>query len=181
MTLYEKYYAMNAALNVALIAQNIKCPVFKYGVVAPVAPMAGSGSEPSGGSIKYPYIQTTYRTIKRQPYGSDLSGTLTDFEYILNFFTAAGHERQNDSALFIPYETARELITNPALMIFSGIASVLEHDETPEFNFKGGLEIIQKGLVFKCQTVVTHVIEDTTTITTTDQILEVVESAMNFE
>ena len=56
MTIYEKYYAMNKALNEFLIGNGYPCPVYKYGTV------------PEG--ITYPYIQTTYRITKRQAYGS---------------------------------------------------------------------------------------------------------------
>ena len=167
MTIIEKYYAMNSALNVAMKERGIKCPAYKYGTVA----------EP----VSYPYMQTTYRVRKRQPNGSAESGTLTDFDYILNFFTAAGNERLNDSDLFIPYESARELIINPLFLIFSGIANVLNHEETPEFNYKAGLEVLQRGLVFICQTVVTHVITDKTKDTTIDNDMEVIENAINFE
>jgi hypothetical protein len=168
MTLNEKYYAMNKALNTALIAQTIICPVYKYGTVA----------QP----VTYPYIQTFYRVTKRQPNGSVRSGTLIDFEYYMNFFTAAKHERSNDASLFIPYETARELIVSPDYLIWSRIANVLNHDETPEFNFKGGLEILMKGLIFKCQSVVSHVITDTGEyVWPIDSALEVVEGSINFE
>lgn len=178
MTLYEKYYAMNAALNAALIAQNITCPIFKYGTVV----KKGSGyPEVDGQPVKYPYIQTTYRVTKRQPNGSNASGTLTDFEYTLNFFTTAANERTNDAALFIPYETARELIVSPDFLIWRGIANVLNHDETPEFNFHGGLEVLQKGLIFKCQSVVSHVIDFTGEIVPVEEAMEVVEDAINFE
>jgi hypothetical protein len=166
MTLNEKYYAMNSALNTALVAHSIVCPVYKYGTV----------SQPD----KYPYIQTTYRVTKRQPNGSVKSGTLIDFEYYLNFFTAASHERQNDAALFVPYESARELVVSPDLMIWSGITNVLNHDETPEFNFKGGLEILMKGLVFKCQSVVSPVIADTGTTVPIDEAMQVIEGSINF-
>jgi hypothetical protein len=168
MTLYEKYYAMNAALNAELKLQNIICPVYKYGTVA----------QP----VKYPYIQTTYRVTKRQPDGSVESGTLIDFEFILNFFTAANNERENDAALFVPYEAARELIVSPDYLIWSGIANVLNHDETPDFNFKGGLEVLQKGLIFRCQSVVSHVIipEYIETVPV-DEAMEVVEDSINFE
>jgi hypothetical protein len=166
MTLYQKYYAMNAALNTALTDHGIVCPVYKYGTVA----------QP----VKYPYIQTTYRVTKRQPDGSVRSGTLVDFEYSLNFFTAAGHERSNDAALFIPYETARELIVSPDTLIWSGIANVLNHDETPEFNFNGGLEVLQKGLIFTCQTVVSHVLADTGTYVPINEAMEVVDGSINF-
>lgn len=167
MTLYQKYYAMNTALNTALEGQSVVCPVYKYGRVV---------KEQS-----YPYIQTTHRVISRQSNGSAISGTLTDFEYILNFFTAAEHEDLNDAALFVPYETARELIVSPEHLIWRNIANVLNHDETPEFNFKGGLEVIQRGLVFKCQTVVSHVITDGTEYVSEDDAMEVVEDSINFE
>ena len=143
MTIIEKYYAMNTALNKALAAQSVAARVYKYGTV------------PKGAS--YPYFQSAYRVTYRQPFASSISGVLTDFEYILNFFTAAASDELNDAKLFEPYEIARELITSPESFIWNGIATILSHDETPEFNFKGGLEVLQRGLVFACQTVTTFV------------------------
>lgn len=178
MTIYEKYYAMNSALNTALIAQGVICPIFKYGTVV----KKGTGyPEVDGQPISYPYIQTTFRVTKRQPNGSNASGTLINFEYILNFFTAAIHERMNDASLFVAYETARELIVSPDFLIWAGIANVLNHDETPEFNFHGGSEVLQKGLIFICQSVVSHVIDFTGKIVPVDEAMEVVEDSINFE
>lgn len=139
MTIIEKYYAMNTALNQALASRGIMARVYKYGTV------------PKGAA--YPYFQSTYRVTYRQPYASSVSGVLTDFEYMLNFFTAAPNDEANDAALFESYEIARELITSPESAIWNSIATVLSHDETPEFNYKGGLEVLQRGLVFACQTV----------------------------
>lgn len=141
MTIAEKYYAMNAALNAGLKALGVVCPVYKYGSVPE--------------TVKYPYIQTLYRVTKRQPFGSSVSGVIVDFEYSLNFFTAAANERTNDAALFNPYEMARELITSPESFIWKSIANIISHSETPEFNFRGGVEVLQRGLVFDCQTVTT--------------------------
>ena len=178
MTIYEKYYAMNAALNTALIAQGVTCPVFKYGSVV----KKGNGyPDVDGQPVSYPYIQTTFRVTKRQPNGSSTSGTLIDFEYTLNFFTAAAHERMNDATLFEPYEMARELIVNPDFLIWRGIANVLNHDETPEFNFRGGLEVLQKGLIFKCQCVVSHVIDYIPEEVDIDDAMEVIKDSINFE
>ena len=143
MTIIEKYYAMNKALNVALKAKEIVAPVYKYGTV------------PEGQS--YPYFQSSYRVQRRQPFGKLSTGVLTDFEYILNFFTASVNDETNDEELFTPYETARELITSPDSFIWYGIANILSHNETPNFNFKGGLEVLQRGLVFDCQTVTSFV------------------------
>lgn len=145
MTIVEKYYAMNKALNQALAAggSGPSARVYKYGTV------------PKGAT--YPYFQSAYRVTYRQPFASSVSGVLTDFEYTLNFFTAAPNDEANDAALFEVYEMARELITSPESFIWSGIATVLSHDETPEFKFHGGLEVLQRGLVFNCQTVTTFV------------------------
>lgn len=143
MTINEKYYAMNAALNVALKARDVNARVYKYGIV------------PKG--TAYPYFQSIYRVTYRQPFASKSSGVLTDFEYTLNFFTAAASDEANDAKLLEPYEIARELITSPDSFIWKGIANILSHDETPEFKTHGGLEVLQRGLVFACQTVTTFV------------------------
>ena len=167
MTIYEKYYAMNAAINLFLINRGYTAKAYKYGTV------------PEG--THYPYFQTTTRIMNRQPHGSSDSGTITDFEYSMNYFTAAKNERENDAALFIPYEAVREAIVSPKMPLFDGICSVYKHDETPEFSFKGGLEVIQKGLVFTCQTVVTHIVVDEYTETTLDNAVAAASGDLNFE
>jgi hypothetical protein len=111
-----------------------------------------------------------------------VSGVLTDFEYILNFFTAKSSDEANDAKLFEPYEIARELITSPESFIWKDIANVLSHDETPEFNFKGGLEVLQRGLVFSCQTVTTFV----STIhggeeITVDEVVDTIKNSLDYE
>lgn len=170
MTIIEKYYAMNKALNKALAAggSGPAVRVYKYGTV------------PKGAT--YPYFQSTYRVTYRQPYASSVSGVLTDFEYILNFFTAAPNDEANDAALFEPYEIARELITSPESFIWTGIATVLSHDETPEFNFKGGLEVLMRGLVFTCQTVTTFVssLHGGEEITV-DEVVDTIEKSLEYE
>jgi len=143
MTIIEKYYAMNAALNAALYANSVHARVYKYGTV------------PTG--TAYPYFQSSYRVKRRQPWGKKSTGVLLDFEYTLNFFTAAETDEANDAVLFEPYEIARELITSPDSFIWKGLVSLFSHEETPKFDFKGGLEVLQRGLIFDCQTVVTFV------------------------
>lgn len=166
MTIIEKYYAMNAALNAALRQLSVVAPVYKYGTV------------PDGTS--YPYFQSSYRVQSRQPFASKTSGVLTDFEYTLNFFTAAGSDEENDAELFEPYEIARELITSPDSFIWNGIANILSHNETPQFKFKGGLEVLQRGLVFDCQAVTSFVssIHGGETVTV-DNVTETIKSSLN--
>ena len=170
MTIIEKYYAMNKALNRALAATGSgpAVRVYKYGAVPKNA--------------TYPYFQSAYRVTRRQPFASSVSGVLTDFEYILNFFTAAPNDEANDAKLFEPYEIARELITSPESFIWDGIATILSHDETPEFNFKGGLEVLMRGLVFACQAVTTFVSslhggEEVTV----DNVVDTIEHSLNYE
>ncbi|MDD5363614.1 MAG: hypothetical protein PHN88_15940 [Ignavibacteria bacterium] len=165
MTIIEKYYAMNTALNLALKAQSQVAQVYKYGTVPE--------------HKKYPYFQSVYRIQRRQPYASSVSGVLTDFEYTLNFYTAAISDEKNDVALFTPYEIARELITSPESMIWRNIAVILNHDETPGFKVKGGLEVLQRGLIFNCQTVTSFVstIHGGTEIPT-DDIIETIQDAL---
>jgi len=167
MTIYEKYYAMNAAINTYMKGKGISSPVYKYGIVPKNQP--------------YPYFQTTIRVTYRQPHGTSQSGTLTNFEYTLNYFTAAKNENENDAALFIPYEVVREAIVSPNAPIWEGIANVYEHSETPEFSFKGGLEVLQKGLLFSCQAVVTHITEDEYTMTDVDEAVAAATEDLSFE
>lgn len=168
MTINEKYYAMNTELNKALAAQSVSARVYKYGAVPKNA--------------AYPYFQSTYRVTYRQPFASSVTGVLTDFEYILNFFTAKPSDEANDAALFEPYEIARELITSPESFIWKDVANVLSHDETPEFQFKGGLEVLQRGLVFACQTVTTFVstIHGGEEVLTAD-VVETIEKSLHYE
>ena len=166
MTIIEVYYAMNSAINVALKQLNVVAPVYKYGTV------------PNGTS--YPYFQSSYRVQNRQPYASKTSGVLVDFEYVLNFFTAAGSDEENDAVLFEPYEIARELITSPDSFIWDGIANILDHNETPQFNFKGGLEVLQRGLIFDCQTVTSFVSSiHGGEVVTVDHVTETIKSSLN--
>jgi hypothetical protein len=167
MTIYEKYYAMNKAINTFLVAKGYSCRVFKYGT----AP----------GDGVYPYIQTTYRVTQRQPHGTSQSGTLTNFEYSLNFFTAPKSDRENDAVLFVPFEAVREAVISPREPLWAGIANVYDQKETPEFTFKGGLEVLQKGLIFACQTVVSHIVVDEYTTAPIEDVVDVAKGSLNYE
>lgn len=167
MTIYEKYYAMNKALNTFLKNAGYTCPVYKYGATPE--------------NISYPYIQTTFRVTGRQPHGTSQSGTITDFEYSFNFFTAVKSSRENDAEYFKPFEAVREAICSPQNPIWRGIANCYEQKETPEFTFKGGLEVLQRGLVCECQAVVSHVVIDEYTEATIDNAVNVAGGALQYD
>jgi len=162
MTLAQTYYAMNAAVNLFLKAQgqgNVR--VYKYGAVVEE-------------KKTYPYFQSTYRFKSAlQPFGNTESGTLTDFEYILNFFTAATSERDNDAELFNVLEMVKEGITNLQYFIWRDIANIMSWDRTPEFSYKSGVEVLQSGLVFQMQKITSHVLADIAVDSTIDNSVEV--------
>lgn len=167
MTIAEKYYAMNAAINAFLSAAGEAARVFKYGTIA-------------DDKKNYPYFQSNYRVIDAQPFGTDESGTYTDFYFYLNFFTAAKNERDNDAALFMVFEKVREAIGNPNKLILQPVASVTRVEQTPEFNFRGGLEVLQRGLILTCRAVCSHVVADGVADATIDNAVQVAGGDLNY-
>ena len=167
MTIAEKYYAMNAAINTFLAAAGETARVFKYGTVKDSA-------------RPYPYFQSDYKVYDAQPFGTDESGTYTDFYFYLNFFTAASNERKNDAALFNVFEKVREAIGNPNKLILQPIASVTKVEQTPEFNFRGGLEVLQRGLILTCRAVCSHVVADGVAEATIENAVQVAGGDLNY-
>lgn len=166
MTIAEKYYAMNEAINLFLKGESSTARVYKYGTVMDKKP--------------YPYFQSDYKVIDSQPFSTDESGRYTDFHYYLNFFTASKNERDNDAALFNVLEKAREAIGNPNKLILRNIASVLRIEQTPEFAFRGGLEVLQKGLILACRAVCSHVLSVSVSEATIDNAVGVAGGDLNY-
>jgi hypothetical protein len=169
MTLIETYYAMNTAINKFFQGQNMpKVRVHKYGTVVEEKKV-------------YPYFQSAYRFKRGQPFGTTESGTLTDFEYILNFFTAAPIERENDAALYKEFDMVREAITNPYYFIWRDIANIMAWEPVPEFAFKSGVEVLQLGLKFDMQKVTSHVLANNAVDSTIDNSVEVATKKLEFK
>lgn len=167
MTLMQKYYAMNSAINTFLENINEVARVYKYGVVV---------------EGKYPYFQAAYpRVTYTQPYASTTSGTLTEFEYRLNFFTAAKNEKSNDSDLFDVFEKVKEGICDPGYFIFRDIVNVLKVDRIPTLTYKSGMFVIQTGLVLSCSTVCSHLLAFTGVNSTIDNSVAVATEELTFE
>lgn len=166
MTIAEKYYAMNAAIKSFLVDQDIDAGIYKYGRVVE--------------GVKYPYFQSDYRVTNAQPFPSKQSATYTEFDYFLNYFTAAKNENPNDAALFTTFEKVKEAIGNPYYLILQPIASVLRIEHTPEFHWKGGREVLQRGLILSCRTVCGNVLSEVAKQTTIENVVEVAEGALNY-
>lgn len=169
MTIAQKFYAMNTAINefLAGLVPAQTAQVYKYGTVA-------DGKKP------YPYFQSDYKVTDSQPFSTDESGRYTDFTFFLNFFTAAANERSNDAALFNVFEQVREAIGNPNKLILQPIASVTKIEQTPEFNFKGGLAVLQRGLILTCRAVCSHVLSDDVNEATIQNAEEVATGDLNY-
>ena len=103
------------------------------------------------------------------------------FDYFLNYFVAAKNEDSNDAALFTTFEKVKEAIGNPYYVILQPIASVLKITHTPEFRFKGGLEVLQRGLILTCRTVCGNVLSEVAKQTTIENVVEVVEGSLEYQ
>lgn len=167
MTIAQKYYAMNAAILSFLAAQGDTTEIYKY------------GRRPA--TVRYPYFQSTYKVTNAQPFPSKQSGTYTEFDYFLNYFVAAKDEDQNDALLFTTFEKVKEAIGNPYYIILQPIASVLKITHTPEFTYKGGAEVLQRGLILTCRTVCGNVLSEVAKQTTLENVVEVVEASLEYQ
>lgn len=166
MTIAQKYYAMNAAIQAFLVSEDETAKIYKYGRVVQ--------------GVRYPYFQSTYRVRDAQPFPSKQSGTYTDFDYFLNYFVAAKNEDSNDALLFTTFEKVKEAIGNPYYLILQPVASVLKIAHAPEFTFKGGLEVLQRGLILTCRTVCGNVLSEIAKQTTIENVVEVAEGALEY-
>lgn len=102
LTLQERYYKINEALNLFLKSKNVVCPVYKYGVDP-----ATLNTSPNGQDKKYPYFQSFLLNPKPQSWTTQKGGTYFTFEYQLSFFTSPRNEFQNDTIEWKPFELAR--------------------------------------------------------------------------
>ena len=180
MTLMQKYYAINSALNSYLISHGISCPVIKYGV-DPATLVDETGPSPFSA---YPYIQTYISNVTQQPWTSKEAGLFTTFDFQLSFFTAPDDEFINDADFFIPFEAAKLAFTDinaRALQITdeSGnsvmIADILSLRHHYEFDLVSGSPVPAAFLIAKMRTVCSYAIEtpDATDATNIDEAITI--------
>jgi hypothetical protein len=158
LTLMERYYAINQAINAYLISKNIFCPVIKYGIDPATLKQTWKGQVYDN----FPYFQTFISNVRPLAWTSYYSGTLTDFDYQINFFTSPTDETVNDSVFFKPFEAIKNGLSNINLNLLqttdedenittiADLQSMMYHYE---FNMKSGSPVPSAFLICKMRAV----------------------------
>lgn len=159
MTLIQKFYAINTALNLFLRGQGVRCQVIKYGV-DPATTKVTSNDQTSS---RYPYMQTWIPDPPRpNAWTSRESGIYTRFKFQLNFYTAPEFEFENDALLYTPFNLARIAFSDVAMRVLMmtdpegntfSIADVLKVHEPISFKMTSGSPVIQSVLLVEMATV----------------------------
>lgn len=167
LTLIQRYYKINEALNNYLkvrgTALNFTCPVIKYGI-----DRATLKSETKSQADKYPYIQTYVMNVSPVAWTSYESGILTDFEYQLSFFTSPRNEFMNDTDYFIPFDVAKNALSDINLQLLkttdqlgnvTTLADLQDVKFHYEFEMKSGSPVPSAFLIAKMRAVCGYVID----------------------
>jgi len=164
LTLLQRYYAMNAALDKYLSDQQTNCPVIKYGIDPATLKTTFKDTRDS----VFPYIQTHISNVRPVAWTSLDSGIMTEFDYQLSFFTSPADETVNDAAYFIPFEVARIGLTDVNRKVLSTfdtdgneytIANILDLKFHYEFEMKTGSPVPAAFLIARMRAVCAYVAE----------------------
>lgn len=154
MTMIETYYALNTALSGAMKSHSVACPLYKYGVTPSMINNNQANKKES-----YPYLQTSYSVDRSVSRTSQSSGTVTDFDYQLSFFTSPSSEFSSDKILMDTWEKIKNCVSDVRLAIFSKIADLLNHQEVDGFDQSSGMIVASKFLICKMRAVCTYAID----------------------
>lgn len=158
LTLMERYYAINQALNSYLISKSIMCPVIKYGIDPATLKTTWKGRQYD----RFPYLQTFISNAKPLAWTSYYNGTLTDFDFQISFFTSPSNEFENDAVFFKPFEAVKNALSNINLNLLqttdedgnvTTIADLLSMLFHYEFNMKSGSPVPSAFLICKMRAV----------------------------
>lgn len=117
LTLMERYYAINQAINSYLVSKNIFCPVIKYGIDPATIKPTWKNTQYD----RFPYIQTFISNVRPVAWTSYFKGTLTDFDFQISFFTSPTDETINDSVFFKPFEAVKNALSNINLKLLQTV------------------------------------------------------------
>ncbi len=119
LTLMERYYAINQALNSYLVSLDLNCPVIKYGVDLATLKRSWKGQQYD----RYPYIQTYISNVKAQQWTSYQGGTLTEWDFQASFFSSPKTEFENDALYFKPFEAIKNGLSNIRLNLLQTVSN----------------------------------------------------------
>lgn len=152
MTLNEKYYAINTAINNYLSSKNITARVYKYGVDSALLKTNSQNAT----QIRYPYFQSSIDNKKQQFATTRSGGILTNFDYQLNYFTGPHDEFQNDAALFWPFEVVANALGDVDLLLLSSIANIKHVSGPYTFEYKSGQALPAAAMIYNMQAVCSY-------------------------
>lgn len=154
LTLDERYFAINEAINKFLSANSIDCPIFKYGIDPGTLKTNIAKNEKV-----YPYAMTSINNVETVSWTSEENGIYTRFEYQVNFFTSPKTEFTNDADLYKPFEWIKLALTDvnkSVLQVFDNVepkitmlADLLSVRVIPGFKIVSGAILPSKILIAK--------------------------------
>lgn len=184
LTLMERYYAINQALNAYLVSLDLNCPVIKYGIDPATLKRTWKGQAYE----RYPYIQTYITNVKAQQWTSYQGGTLTEWDFQVSFFSSPKTEFENDAVYFRPFEAVKNGLSNIRLNLLQttgedGKVTTLADIFDPvrfhyEFEMKSGSPVPSAFAIFKMRAVCGYgqnLAEPDTTLSTD------LDNAINYE
>lgn len=144
MTLNERYYAVNTALNTYLQSKGIQAQVIKYGI----DPATLMKDQNNTSATKYPYFQSYITNIVEQPWTTQSTGIFTDFDYQLSYFAGPRSEKINDTKYFYPFEVAKNVLGDIDLNILDGIADIKAKEGPYKFDMKSGQPVASAIMIY---------------------------------
>lgn len=145
MTLNQRYYAVNTAINTYLQSKGIDARVIKYGI----DPATLANQSLSTAKTKYPYFQSYITNVQEQPWTTETTGIFTDFDYQLSYFAGPQSEKINDTKYFYPFEVVKNVLGDINLNILDGIADIRSKEGPYKFEVKSGQPVASAIMIYK--------------------------------
>lgn len=160
LTLKQRYYGINAALNSYLVSKGQQCKVLKYGI-----DRATLKNSTSNQTDKYPYLQTYVNNAKPVSWTNYENGVLTDFDFQISFFTSPATEFEKDDKLFEPFYIATNALSDARLKLLqttiganvTTLADLISVRYTEEFGIVSGAPVPSAIFIAKMRAVCGYV------------------------
>ena len=152
MTLYEKYYAINEKLNQFLQGKYSDLKILKYGIDPATLKVDANKVEKV-----YPYAISYITNIKEKAWTSLETGTFTEFDLQISFFTSPQTEFTNDSVIQKAFDLLRVGITDINLKVLENICNLKRLKDVPSFfNIVSGAVVPSRILIAEMQAICSY-------------------------